>query len=119
MNILKKIFKEKPKTEKKSFSMMTGSWFSIIDDSNLFWCWSLRINLDDLFRMKKYNNDINKAIDIISGRVWINNFTIENEKAEAVDPKKHKAHYNYLKQLFTTQTWSFWKELFFTQTTIA
>lgn len=101
--------------EEKSFSVSNIWSFN----TSVLWCWKLRISLDDLFRLKKYNSDIKWCIDIIAKKVAINWLYLEDNKWEVLDKQKFKKQYDYLETLFKTQTFNFWKNKFFTQTLIA
>lgn len=99
----------------KAYSLNAWWYFN----SSILSCWRLRISLNDLFRLKKYNWDINWCISLIAKKTSINWLYLEKEDWTILDKNKYKLEYSYLSQLFSSQTFNFWKNTFFTQTTIA
>ena len=108
--------KKREKASNNNYSSLQTNWISILDWNSLFGCWSIKINLDDIFRLKKYNSDIANSIRIISWRVWIDGFTIIDPQGDILEEETNQDRYDYLKSMFTEQTWTFWKKKFFTQT---
>ena len=107
---------------KKASKQKKDYWISSIgnfNSSSLLGCWQIRISLDDLYKLKKYNSDVNGCISLISQKTSINGLYLEDKNWEVLDKTKFKEEYTYLNKLFTSQTFNFWKENFFTQTTIS
>lgn len=102
---------------KKNYLQSNG--FIPMSTQELVSCNKLRISLDTLYRLKKYNSDIQTGIRIISQKTSLNGLYLVNENDEVLDKKKFKQEYDYLNRLFTAQTFYFWKNLFFTNTIIS
>jgi len=107
------------KKSNKTKSYLQSNGFSSISNQELDTCWWLRISLDTLYRLKKYNSDIQNWIRIISQKTAMKGLYLVNENWEVLDKNKFKKEYYYVNKLFTAQTINFWKNLFFTNTIIS
>jgi len=106
---------KKANKQKKSYTVNNTGYFN----SSLLSCWHLRISLDDIYKLKKYNSDVNWCIDKIAQKTSINGLYLEDKNWEVLDKEKNKEEYIYLNKLFTSQTFNFWKDVFFTNTTLS
>lgn len=117
MKLFWKEFKKSDKIKTKNYLQSSG--FIPMSNQELTTCGWLRISLDTLYRLKKYNSDIQTWIRIIAQKVAMKGLYLTNENLEVLDKNKFKKEYDYVNKLFTAQTFSFWKNLFFTNTIIS
>ena len=119
MKLLNIFKKSENNSGKKIKTYLQSNGFSSMSSQELTTCWGLRISLDTLYRLKKYNSDIQTGIRIISQKVAMKGLYLTNENWEVLDKNKFKKEYDYINKLFTAQTFNFWKNLFFTNTIIS
>ena len=106
--------KKQDLNKKEIINAMTANWFSFLSN-NLWDCWALRINLNDLYLLKEKTSDIATCHDIISNKTALNWLLLKNKKWEILHKDEYQNEYDYLKSLFIEWTFRFWKDDFFTQ----